>query len=99
MSKCTNCLSEKVCRYNDEHKLYYLYCKNDYVCPYFTDRSEWVHLPCKLGEQEIKIETCKEFVKKLKREVLPAICNDRFDYMKAEYEIDKFLDKMIGVKY
>ena len=52
-----------------------------------------------MGEQEIKIETCKEFVKKLKREVLPAICNDRLEYMKAEYEIDKFLDKMIGVKY
>nr|DAK83707.1 MAG TPA: hypothetical protein [Caudoviricetes sp.] len=50
MSKCTDCLSEKVCRYNDEHNLYYLYCKNDYVCPYFTDRSEWVHLPCNVGD-------------------------------------------------
>lgn len=43
MSKCIDCLSEKVCRYNDGHNLY---CKNDYVCPHFTDRSEWVHLPC-----------------------------------------------------
>lgn len=47
MSKCSNCLSEKVCRYNDGHNLY---CKNDYVCPHFTDRSEWVHLPCKVGD-------------------------------------------------
>lgn len=48
MSKCSNCLSEKVCRYNDGHNLY---CKNDYVCPHFTDRSEWVHLPCKAEQQ------------------------------------------------
>lgn len=47
MRKCTNCLSEKVCRYNDGHNLY---CKDDYVCPHFTDRSEWAHLPCKLGD-------------------------------------------------
>lgn len=47
MSKCSNCLSEKVCRYNDGHNLY---CKNDYVCPHFTDRSEWVHLPCEAGD-------------------------------------------------
>lgn len=52
MSKCTNCLSEKVCRYNDGHNLY---CKKDYVCPHFTDRSEWVHLPCvAMVEQFIK---------------------------------------------
>ena len=55
MSKCTNCLSEKVCRYTDERYLYYSYCKNDYVCPYFTDTSEWVHLPCvAMVEQFIK---------------------------------------------
>ena len=42
MSKCTNCLSEKVCRNNDGHNLY---CKDDYVCPHYIDRSEWVHLP------------------------------------------------------
>lgn len=48
MSKCSNCLSEKVCRYNDGHNLY---CKNDYVCPHFTDRSKWVHLPCNVGDK------------------------------------------------
>ena len=48
MSKCKNCLSEEVCRYNDGHNLY---CKDEYVCPHFTDRSEWVHLPCKVGDK------------------------------------------------
>lgn len=47
MSKCINCLSEKVCRYNDGINLY---CKNDYVCPHYIDRSKWVHLPCKVGD-------------------------------------------------
>lgn len=42
MSKCIDCLSEKVCKYNG---VINLYCKNDYVCPYFKDSSEWVHLP------------------------------------------------------
>lgn len=50
-----------------------------------------------MGEQEIKIETCKEFAEKLIREVLPVICSDRLGYIKAEYEIHKFLNKMIGV--
>lgn len=50
-----------------------------------------------MGEQEIKIETCKEFAEKLTSEVLPVICSDRFEYIKAEYEIHKFLNKMIGV--
>ena len=45
MSKCTNCLFEKVCRYNDGHNLY---CKDDYACPHFNDRSERVHLPYSL---------------------------------------------------
>ena len=47
MSKCSNCLSEKVCRYNDGHNLY---CKDTYDCPHFKDHSEWVHLPCKAGD-------------------------------------------------
>ena len=52
-----------------------------------------------MREQEIKIETCKEFAEKITREVLPVICSDRLEYIKAEYEIHKFLNKMIGVKY
>lgn len=52
MSKCINCLSEKVCRYNDGINLY---CKNDYVCPHYTDRSKWSHLPCKAGDKLYKV--------------------------------------------
>lgn len=33
MSKCNECLSEKVCRYNDGINLY---CKDDYRCPHFS---------------------------------------------------------------
>lgn len=50
-----------------------------------------------MSEQEIKIEICKEFAEKLIREVLPEICNDRLEYIKTEYEIHKFLNRMIGV--
>ena len=32
MADCKECLSEKVCRYNDGHNLY---CKLDYTCPHF----------------------------------------------------------------
>jgi len=52
MSKCRNCLSEEICRYNDGHNLY---CKDDYVCPHFKNRSEWVHLPCKVGDTVFKL--------------------------------------------
>ncbi len=54
MSKCINCLS-----YNDEHNLYYLYCKNDYACPYFTARSKWVPLPCKVGDKVYQTDGIK----------------------------------------
>ncbi len=47
MSKCSDCLSEEICRYNDGHNLY---CKDEYVCPHFKDRSGWLNLPCKLGD-------------------------------------------------
>ena len=56
MSKCSNCLCEKVCRYNDGHNLY---CKNDYVCPHFTDRSKLVNLPCKVGDKLYEITSRK----------------------------------------
>lgn len=32
MSKCKECLSEQVCRYNDGINLY---CKDDYECPHY----------------------------------------------------------------
>lgn len=36
MSACKNCLKILVCKYNDGHNLY---CKEDYKCPHFLDKS------------------------------------------------------------
>lgn len=42
MSKCIDCLHYNICTFG----------KCDIIsgCPHFTDRSEWVHLPCELGD-------------------------------------------------
>lgn len=50
MSKCIDCLHYGVCytqeTCNDiERQL------KDFGCKDFTDRSEWVHLPCKVGDK------------------------------------------------
>lgn len=47
MSKCRNCLSEEICRYNDGHNLY---CKDDYVCPHFKNWLRWIELFCGVGD-------------------------------------------------
>lgn len=39
MSSCKDCLHYQMCIYSDGNKR----------CPCFTDRSEWSHLPCKVG--------------------------------------------------
>lgn len=53
MSKCINCLHYQMCIYNNSNKR----------CPCFTDRSEWVKLPCKVGDKVYCIyqnpATCK----------------------------------------
>ena len=36
MSKCKECVSEQVCRYNDGVNLY---CKEDYECPHFKNKA------------------------------------------------------------
>ena len=41
MSNCKDCLHYQMCIYSDGNKR----------CPCFTDRSEWVHLPCKVGDK------------------------------------------------
>lgn len=43
MSKCIDCLHYNICTFG----------KCDIIsgCPFYTDRSEWVHLPCKVGEK------------------------------------------------
>lgn len=42
MSKsCKDCLYYQMCIYSSGNKR----------CPCFTDRSEWLHLPCKVGDK------------------------------------------------
>lgn len=43
MADCKNCLHYAVCGYA-------LNSKTIYKCDYFTDSSEWVHIPCKVGD-------------------------------------------------
>ena len=38
---CKDCLHYQMCIYSDANKR----------CPCYTDRSEWVHLPCKVGDK------------------------------------------------
>lgn len=42
MSKCIDCLYYNICTFG----------KCDIIsgCPFYTNRSEWVHLPCKVGD-------------------------------------------------
>lgn len=42
MSKCIDCLHYNICTFG----------KCDIIsgCPFYTARSEWVHLPCKVGD-------------------------------------------------
>lgn len=51
MSKCKKCLSEQVCRYNDGINLY---CKDDYDCPHFAHKDDYVELvrcgKCRYGD-------------------------------------------------
>jgi hypothetical protein len=48
MSICRNCISEKVCKYNDGVNLY---CKDEYKCPHFRNKTKIVDLPFKVGEK------------------------------------------------
>ena len=43
MSKCIDCLHYNICTFG----------KCDIIsgCPFYTDRSEWVHLPCNIGKK------------------------------------------------
>ncbi len=43
MSKCIDCLHYNICTFG----------KCDIIsgCPFYTNRSEWVHLPCKVGDK------------------------------------------------
>ena len=46
---CKDCLHYEVCEsYSKRESLATLYYAEE--CPCFTDKSEWVHLPCKVGD-------------------------------------------------
>lgn len=51
MSKCIDCLHYNVCTFG----------KCDIIsgCPFYTNRSEWVHLPCKIGKTAYFIRNSK----------------------------------------
>lgn len=51
MSKCIECLHYNVCTLG----------KCDIItgCPFYTNRSEWVHLPCKVGDKLYEITSRK----------------------------------------
>ena len=51
MSKCIECLHYNICTFG----------KCDIIsgCPFYTDRSEWVHLPCKVGDKLYEITSRK----------------------------------------
>lgn len=50
---CKDCIHYEVCEsYSKRESLATLYCAEE--CPCFTDKSEWVHLPCKKGDALIR---------------------------------------------
>ncbi len=50
---CKDCLHYEVCEsYSKRESLATLYCAEE--CPGFTNKSEWVHLPCKNGDVLIR---------------------------------------------
>lgn len=44
---CKDCLHYSVCQYRRGHEMF----PTGYPCSTFADRSEWVHLPCKVGDK------------------------------------------------
>lgn len=46
---CKDCLHYEACEsYSKRESFATLYCAEE--CPGFTDKSEWVHLPCRVGD-------------------------------------------------
>lgn len=51
MKSCRDCLHYEACKdYGVDEN-----CQELGVCKQFTDRSEWVHLPCKAGDKLYKV--------------------------------------------
>lgn len=64
---CKDCLHYELCRYNTfqeahyfgKDKEIYITIDNNLPCKYFTDRSEWVHLPCNIEKTVYFIRNSK----------------------------------------
>ncbi len=68
MSKCIDCLHYERCK-----KLEIFNIETLSVCEDFTARSEWVHLPCKVGDMVYKVSFVHKNITPLKVEGF--ICN------------------------
>lgn len=55
MSTCKDCLSEKVCRYNDGHNLF---CKEDYNCPHFKNKADYALVKHGMWVKDRNKRTC-----------------------------------------
>lgn len=69
---CKNCLHNGICYMQEtcndiEQQL------KDFGCKAFTDRSEWAHLPCKVGDMVYKVSFVHKNITPLKVEGF--ICN------------------------
>lgn len=51
MSKCIDCFHYNICTFGR--------CDIISGCPFYTNRSEWVHLPCKVGDKLYEITSRK----------------------------------------
>lgn len=51
MSTCKDCLHYEACCYWLSKEKKHLNCDEGFICDNFTARSEWVHLPCKVGDK------------------------------------------------
>lgn len=100
MSKCIDCFHYEICEaYSPRDSYATLHCAEECVC--FTDRSEWVHLPYKVREQEIKSKAYKEFAERLKEKLGDChIVSDEeycgFDCGDIHKCIDNLLKEMVG---
>ena len=56
MSKCENCISQNVCRWWENGMGKNLNCTDEVVCPEYKDKSLFVELPCKVGDEVYLIE-------------------------------------------
>ena len=60
-----------------EDCIYYKVCESDGVCTEFSDLSEWVHLPCKVGD--VVYQVTRNFISELRvRFIEIATCGNLF---------------------